>query len=304
MAAILDADGTRQLLQPEHVIGRAPGCALRIEERYVSAQHATLRWTDAGWELKDLGSRNGTYLDGQRLTSGKEYPLRRGARIAFGMATPEWELVDDSPPAVMVVPLDAGDPVIVDGEILALPSSDDPLATLFRDTDGSWLIEYQNDATTAITDQQTFEVNGSPYRFCCPEAVCKTSIANPPLEVGQVWLNFSVSRDEEHVHLQATCALESFDLGARGHHYLLLTLARRRLEDAAAGLPETSCGWVYQEDFSHDASMRGQQLNVDVFRIRKQFAALPVVDAAKIIERRPRTRQLRIGTGRLSVVVL
>jgi hypothetical protein len=50
--------------------------------------------------------------------------------------------------------------------------------------------------------------------------------------------------------------------------------------------------------------MAPPQLNIEVFRIRRQFAAAGVVDAANIVERRPRTRQLRIGTGRVSITTL
>jgi hypothetical protein len=90
----------------------------------------------------------------------------------------------------------------------------------------------------------------------------------------------------------------------RGHNYLLVTLARHRLKDAAAGLPEAECGWIYQDDFAQDPMMMSPQLNLDVHRIRRQFAAAGVQDAANVVERRPRTRQLRIGTGRLSVTRL
>jgi hypothetical protein len=93
-------------------------------------------------------------------------------------------------------------------------------------------------------------------------------------------------------------------MGTRAHNSLLLALARRRLEDAAEGLPETSCGWMYQEDLSQEPGLEFPQLNSDVFRIRKQVAAAGVLDAANVIERRPRTRQLRIGTSRISIVQL
>ena len=304
MAKICDAQGKHRVLQSEQVIGRAPSCALRIEESYVSAQHATVRWTGDHWELKDLGSRNGTFLDGERIAVGCECRLRIGARLGFGKSAPEWVLADDSAPIALVVPLDSSDPIAVEGDLLALPSAEDPQVTIYRDTDGSWLIEYQDDATTPITNGQTFEAGDGAYRFCDPEAICRTSIEMPESEVSQVRLTFSVSGDEEHVELQADCRAGTFDLGARGHNYLLLTLARRRLEDASSGLPETSCGWVYQEDFAHDTTMSGHQLNIDVYRVRKQFAALPITNAASIIQRRPRTRQLRIGTGQLSIVTL
>jgi hypothetical protein len=88
-------------------------------------------------------------------------------------------------------------------------------------------------------------------------------------------------------------------MGTRRHNYLLLTLARQRLEDAKSNLPETSCGWVDLEELSHDPTMAPPQLNIDVFRIREQFAKAGLADAAEIIERRP--RKMRIGTGRLTI---
>jgi hypothetical protein len=295
---------TRQL-EPEHLVGRAPPCALRISERFVSARHAILRWTGERWELKDLGSRNGTFLDGRKIRSGEDHAAPKGAKIAFGKLEQEWELFDPSPPRVMAVPVEGGDPVLLDGELLALPSNDEPLVTIYPSPDGGWLLEQPADSTTSITNLQTFEIEGKPWRFCCPDRIVKTSLADEPeLEVRYLELSFSVSRDEEHVQLQVACGARKFDLGARTHNYTLLTLARRRLEDAAQGLPETSCGWAYQEDLTVHPDAAPGQLNIDVFRIRKQFAALGVFDAAGIIERRPRTRQLRIGAGRISIVTL
>jgi len=61
-------------------VGRAPPCALRIDERFVSARHAILRWTGERWDLKDLGSRNGTYLDGRKIRSGEEHARRKERR--------------------------------------------------------------------------------------------------------------------------------------------------------------------------------------------------------------------------------
>jgi hypothetical protein len=49
--------------------------------------------------------------------------------------------------------------------------------------------------------------------------------------------------------------------------------------------------------------MAPPQLNIDVFRIRRHFAAAGIAGAAGIVERRPRTQQLRIGTPHLEIVV-
>ena len=65
---------------------------------------------------------------------------------------------------------------------------------------------------------------------------------------------------------------------------------------------EVACGWIHQDDVAHDPTMATPQLNIDAFRIRKQFAAAGLIGAANIIERRPRTKQLRIGAARLSII--
>jgi hypothetical protein len=122
-----------------------------------------------------------------------------------------------------------------------------------------------------------------------------------PFRMEGIGLVFSVSRDEEYVHLRLTCGGRTLDMGARNHNYLLLTLARRRLADAADGCGDAVSGWICQDELKHDPTMASARLNVDVFRIRKQFAACAIVGAARIVERRPRTRQLRIGTGRVLI---
>ncbi len=115
-------------------------------------------------------------------------------------------------------------------------------------------------------------------------------------------LTFEVSRDEEYVHLRMACEQRHFDMGARAHNYLLLTLARRRLADAAAHPLDPSCGWIYQDEFEHDPTMAAPQLNVHIFRIRRHFIRCGVINGEAIVERRPQTRQLRIGAARISIV--
>ncbi len=53
----------------EAVIGRDPECDIVIPDRQVSRRHARLRRVDGGFELEDLGSKNGTHLNGARLTA-------------------------------------------------------------------------------------------------------------------------------------------------------------------------------------------------------------------------------------------
>lgn len=48
-------------------IGRSPECDLFVPEPVVSKVHAEIRWEEGQWWLVDAHSRNGTYLDGERV---------------------------------------------------------------------------------------------------------------------------------------------------------------------------------------------------------------------------------------------
>jgi DNA-binding winged helix-turn-helix (wHTH) protein len=61
--------GSRVELNRAVVIGRDPSCAVVIPDRQVSRYHATLTPTPEGIRLEDLGSKNGTHCNGERLDS-------------------------------------------------------------------------------------------------------------------------------------------------------------------------------------------------------------------------------------------
>ncbi|WP_165986435.1 DUF1707 and FHA domain-containing protein [Streptomyces sp. YIM 98790] len=63
-------------------IGRAPGQMLRLTHGSVSRYHAQLSSGTAGWQLRDLGSANGTWVNGVRVTGS--VPVRPGDQVRFG----------------------------------------------------------------------------------------------------------------------------------------------------------------------------------------------------------------------------
>ena len=74
--------GRVTLTQGEHVIGRDPDTAARIKDASVSRQHARLRIVGSDATLQDLGSKNGTLLNGQAITSVVR--VADGDEIVFG----------------------------------------------------------------------------------------------------------------------------------------------------------------------------------------------------------------------------
>lgn len=65
-AWVVDGFGAAHAIASKTGIGRNHEGELVILASSVSREHAELRRTDAGWHIRDLGSRNGTYVDGQR----------------------------------------------------------------------------------------------------------------------------------------------------------------------------------------------------------------------------------------------
>ncbi|GAA3280741.1 peptide-binding protein [Streptomyces lavendulae subsp. lavendulae] len=66
-------------------IGRDPGNGLRLSHETVSRAHAELSLRDGVWILKDLGSTNGTTVNGRRVTGSAV--VRDGDQIGFGRMT-------------------------------------------------------------------------------------------------------------------------------------------------------------------------------------------------------------------------
>ncbi|MEN0063316.1 MAG: FHA domain-containing protein [Myxococcota bacterium] len=87
------------------LVGRAPACDLRLDHRSVSAEHAVIAWSDGAWWLRDLASRNGTTVDGVRVTSGVPVVLRPNQALRFGLDPTPFVVGDvDSPTAVTSLP--------------------------------------------------------------------------------------------------------------------------------------------------------------------------------------------------------
>lgn len=62
--------GTRfPLRRGETVIGRSPYCSIVLSNTRASRQHCAITWDETGLSLADLGSSNGTYLNGTRLAA-------------------------------------------------------------------------------------------------------------------------------------------------------------------------------------------------------------------------------------------
>ena len=69
---------------PVVTVGRAAGCEVVIDDDSVSAKHARLEYDLGAWRITDLGSTNGTAVEGTKLAPNLATPLPYGATIRLG----------------------------------------------------------------------------------------------------------------------------------------------------------------------------------------------------------------------------
>ena len=89
----------------EHFLGRGPECQVRFNSEWVSRQHCVLVVADGEAKIRDLGSRNGTLVNGVLIREAAT--LAEGDRVQIGPVTFEARFGSQEPPTG---PQELGDP--------------------------------------------------------------------------------------------------------------------------------------------------------------------------------------------------
>jgi hypothetical protein len=77
-----EGKGRRFPLDAEVTIGRAAGCDITVDDNYASQLHARVFRREGALHVEDLGSTNGTYLNGRKVAA--PLPVKRGDRVKVG----------------------------------------------------------------------------------------------------------------------------------------------------------------------------------------------------------------------------
>jgi phosphoserine phosphatase RsbU/P len=91
-------------------IGRASDCSIPIKDRYLSRKHAEIIAVGTSWMLKDLGSANGTYLNGSRVD--RDEVLKGGDRIRLGDTEIVFETAERNTDKLLAVAQTTASPTI------------------------------------------------------------------------------------------------------------------------------------------------------------------------------------------------
>lgn len=94
------------------LVGRSVACDLPVRDPTVSRRHAELDLGEEGLRLRDLGSTNGTFLNGERVSEGVARP---GDQVAFGRSV--FDVRDDAEP-VSETPREQGAAAALDATVL------------------------------------------------------------------------------------------------------------------------------------------------------------------------------------------
>jgi len=275
------------------VVGRSRRADVGLHDLWVSSLHALVQWNGRSWDLKDLGSRNGTFLNGVRIDASATRSMQETDEVAFGDRRTAWILADASAPGPMAVS-DDGDRNFGDEGILAIPSREHPVLTVFQSTRGSWRVE-SDECTRDVVDGETIEARGKRWRLSLPllSEDTLTVTRGRRLLIPDVRMRVIPGPSEAETQIDIERDEDRFGLSAGAHGRILLVLARARQGDPEGG------GWLERDDILAELNISSNHLNVCVHRARRQFAEAGFVDAVQVVERSG--RRLRFGCARVLV---
>ncbi len=273
-------EDTRCYLKAHHVFGRmAQSANTVIANLEVSKIHAIIEWNGQGWHITDFSS-NGTWINESKVAKNTAIPIKSGDMICFAARSSNKFIVKDlSPPCDLLVAYDKNN----QRDALELkpynlfPDEEAPEISLFyENTLGGWFVEHLLDEgheKESLKHNDIVKFAGNDWQLKVNVKLEDTVQLTPNIDsLDELSFVFNVSADEEATQLVLQASDQSIDLKVRSHHYLTLTLARKRVEDMQNGLQETHQGWSYSDDLSRDLGLELCHLNIQVHRARKQFS--------------------------------
>jgi hypothetical protein len=305
MGALVMTDGRTQPLRERHLVGRDPRHAdLHLAGNHVSGRHAELRWHPGAktWRVRDLHSKNGSWLNGVALPAGDERPVATGDTLGFGTAEAAATLLSSEPPSAFAVLVDGVRSVQANEGVLELPDTGAPEVCVFRSSSGGWVCE-SSAGTAPLYDRSVVKAATHSWRVHLPNALPVTATLDQGAwSLQAVGLVFRVSHDEEDIELTVHSGSRDVAFAHRSHHTLLLQLARERLADASNhDVSPRAHGWIDRQTLLDDLRITPSTLDQFVHRARKQLEEASVDGARRVVERRRGSGALRIGAARLEV---
>jgi uncharacterized RDD family membrane protein YckC len=113
-------DEVYPLGRPRAVVGRSRSCEIRLKEDTVSRLHAAFVWRGESLVLEDLGSSNGTFVNGQRVNGPRAVTVNDSIR--FGSLRASLETADGAGPRAVAFPTSDRPPDYTVGMVVGVPA--------------------------------------------------------------------------------------------------------------------------------------------------------------------------------------
>lgn len=284
-------------------LGRAPHNRVVVADERVSGEHASLFYLEGQFWVRDLASRNGTWVDGALIPTGRNIPLPEGSRIAVGRTSNQFRLVDATAPGPSALEMRDGTRIFGAADTLWISSGEGASLAVVAE-EGGWFLE-SNRGRRPVQDGEVILAGERSVQLELPdlettqELVAETCQASSS---GDLSFTFSTSQDEESVSLVVRAQGAEFDLGERTHHYLLLLLARARHDDSERGeLSDGEQGWVSTGDLAKMLATTPENMNHQFYRLRQQLKRVEFPEDVQILERRTASREVRLASGSIAI---
>jgi uncharacterized RDD family membrane protein YckC/pSer/pThr/pTyr-binding forkhead associated (FHA) protein len=166
-----------ELESSEVTVGRSLDCGLPLDNQTVSRRHASIARTEQGWSVTDLGSINGTWVNGEKVS---RHLLHHQDSICFGSAV---AIFDDPPDARATVEIDVESLLEAAHETAAIRAADHesgPPVTMAASTEQTWPETAARDVVESETPGAATEDPSVPS-----PSTSSSSAAQPPRDVGE-----------------------------------------------------------------------------------------------------------------------
>ncbi len=277
---LLDSDSLIYL-KPVHIFGRDPSVADTIlDNDSCSRMHCVIRWQAGMWFITDE-SRNGCYVNGERIAKGSGVHLAVNDIITIGKNDDvKWIMKDEKEPKPILLAQDKTSYLEL-SDLNILPNEAHPECQILKQGE-SWVFEH-NDETQTIKENFECYIDGKSWIFFPNDLIQETKFYDK-ISDEKPKLNFHVSRNEEHIQLTVELGGKCFDLGHKTHHYLLLEMARHQLDDSTTSAKER--GWMSNELLLNNMKIDINHLNIQIYRARATLRKCSAHWGQQLIERR------------------
>lgn len=287
-------------LRPYHTFGRKNSAGwsrvdTAIVDQTVSRQHAFIEFVQGTWMLKDT-SLNGILVNQKPLPPKQAYPLKLHDQITFGDPNlGSFTVADLSPYQPFLLPRSMMSERHIESRPITpystacaidesalflnhyqlLPSEQEPELCIYQASDtGRWTLEHlQTGTEQRLSDGGMLHFQGQQWQaFIAVYSDEETVPAFSASPTESPEFQFKMTQDEETIALNIRHKGEFIELGTRVHHYPLVLLARKRLEDLKNGQSNESSGWVFRSQLAKMLGVDTNHLNILLHRIRKQLS--------------------------------